>query len=432
MSGALQRFIGTMTNGARAFKALCWWLTITPISKCVRRDKRLVLVYGRDGGKFTDNCKHLYASATELVPGEVVWSYVARNAELASELRRNSGHAVSFGSFQEFFLWLRAGTIVVDSVDWCQGYRFAASTDARLVQLWHGIPLKIVQMERIARRTPRPAPIELMFQAYLKVSGRFARSAVFLSTSEFITRQAFARSFRYDRVVHAGYPRNDAFLKPAGTLANLGVDERARETLREFKQKGGQGWAVLYAPTFREALNDPFADGTVDLRRLSTTIWQAGGLLLVKLHPWMHGRIKRSDVPHALLVAPDSDIYPLLADVDLLITDYSSIYFDYLLLDRPVVFFPYDLNEYLANERGMYFDYDDMTPGPKAFTMDQLVDEIGGAFGGNDGWGRHRARVRDLVFEHQDGNSAQRLIQELFPRNLSTLIEPDARTDPRV
>ena len=61
---------------------------------------------------------------------------------------------------------------------------------------------------------------------------------------------------------------------------------------------------------------------------------------------------------------------------DLLITDYSSIFFDFLLLDRPIVFFPYDLEQYLSQDRAMYFDYEIMTPGPKCRTYDELELQI--------------------------------------------------------
>lgn len=70
------------------------------------------------------------------------------------------------------------------------------------------------------------------------------------------------------------------------------------------------------------------------------------------------------------------DIQELLMDTDLLITDYSSTYIDYLLLDRPMVFYDFDYQDYLRTDREMYYDYDDVTPGYKAETFGQLLDEL--------------------------------------------------------
>jgi CDP-glycerol glycerophosphotransferase len=114
-------------------------------------------------------------------------------------------------------------------------------------------------------------------------------------------------------------------------------------------------------------------------------------------------------------VESSSDAYPLLKDVDLLVTDYSSIFFDFLLLDRPVVFFSYDLRSYLSDDRQMYFDYDSMTPGPKVQTTSALLGAVSEAISGKDEWKQERERVRNLVFAHTDGNSASRLLHELFP-----------------
>jgi CDP-glycerol glycerophosphotransferase len=368
-------------------------------------------VYGRDGGKFSDNCKHLLCGRNPLHGIDMV--YVARDKTTSNAIRAHGARSIRRGSFAEFRAWLRAGTIFVDSVDWAEGFRYAASHGARIVQMWHGIPLKLVQQARIDARKPRPFPFEQAYRLYLAATGRSRPVDWFLSTSPFVTDHAFRKSFHFDNVSHAGYPRNDALFDPNDPLRLLNVDMRARDLATTHRSGGGK--VGVYAPTFRNALNDPFADGTVDLGALSDVCSRLGVLLLVKLHPWMHGRLQSVELPGLVFVAPDSDLYPLLPLTDFLVTDYSSVFFDYLLLDRPVLFFPYDLDTYLAEERPMYFDYDQMTPGPKAFDMQALVSSLSDAVAGKDDWSEPRARIRGLVFEHRDGRAAERLLGELFP-----------------
>jgi CDP-glycerol glycerophosphotransferase (TagB/SpsB family) len=388
--------------------ALLGWLLVAPLTFLVPRDRGSLVFYGRDGGKFIDNCKHLYAEAATR-PG-LAAIYLARDAALRDRLRSLGGKAEVAGGWRAAWLWLRAGTIAVDSIDWMRGLRLAGSRGARVVQMWHGIPLKHVQLARVDTRRSRGALLDAAFALHVAVTGRHARTAWFLSTSEWITEHAFARSFRYDRISHAGYPRNDALFGPPGALGALGVDARAMAAA-----VAHAGPVALYAPTFREALEDPFATGLVDLAELGRHAQRLGVLLLVKLHPWMHGRLGAAEPPGVMLVSPESDAYPLMRHADLLVTDYSSIFFDYLLLDRPVLFFPYDLERYLARERAMYFDYEAMTPGPKARTLDALVAAMQAVVDGEDPWAGERERIRALVFRHRDGHASRRLLGELFP-----------------
>ncbi|HCF38358.1 MAG TPA: hypothetical protein DER56_04685, partial [Thermosipho africanus] len=79
-------------------------------------------------------------------------------------------------------------------------------------------------------------------------------------------------------------------------------------------------------------------------------------------------------VNHAAFInlPSEADVYTFLNLLDILMTDYSSIYFDFLLWNRPIIFFPYDLEYYRDEDRGLIFDYEDFTPGPKVYTLDSL------------------------------------------------------------
>lgn len=389
-----------------------WWCLIVPLTIIVPRDRSLLIFYGRDGGKFVDNCKHLFCGATPEITSAYRLVYVATDELTVNQIRLLGREAVTHGSASELWLWLRAGIAFVDSVDWTEGWRYAASRGSRVVQMWHGIPLKHVQMARVRSRRALPGVLEAAYRRYLRLSGRHVHTEYFLSTSPFVTESAFSNSFNFDFVSHAGYPRNDALFVDGNPLRMVNVDQRALDAALRYKARGGV--LGIYAPTFRNSLVDPFQAGNIDLVGLSKAAVGKGILLLVKLHPWMHGWLKSVDHPGLLFVRPDSDIYPLLPVSDFLATDYSSIFFDYLLLDRPVIFFPYDLERYLTQERAMYFDYFEFTPGDKAFTLDNFSKLMGDVVAGVDGWADGRKRVRDLVFSHQDGSASARVFEDVL------------------
>ena len=94
----------------------------------------------------------------------------------------------------------------------------------------------------------------------------------------------------------------------------------------------------------------------------------------MKLHPKskVNERFMELQSKYIKVINPEYDPYPLLKLIDVLITDYSSIYFDFMLTNKPIIFFPYDLEEYLMKSREMYFDYEEFTPGNKVFIQEDL------------------------------------------------------------
>lgn len=92
------------------------------------------------------------------------------------------------------------------------------------------------------------------------------------------------------------------------------------------------------------------------------------------------------------------DIQELLMDTDILVTDYSSTYIDYLLLDRPVVFYNFDYHDYLEHDRGMYCDYEKAAPGYKAETFEALMEEFERLVQGDDHFKEVRRQARDFFY----------------------------------
>ena len=106
-----------------------------------------------------------------------------------------------------------------------------------------------------------------------------------------------------------------------------------------------------------------------------------------------------------------ADIYPALNLFDALITDYSSIYFDYLLLDRPVIFYPYDYDNYIRNDRSLLFDYKQMAPGHICMSQDEIEAALLQI--ADDPYKQKRHEVLELVFNHKDDMASSRLWQVL-------------------
>ena len=113
-------------------------------------------------------------------------------------------------------------------------------------------------------------------------------------------------------------------------------------------------------------------------------------------------------------VSSHPDIQELYLASDVLITDYSSVFFDYSLLRRPIIFYAYDLENYRDNLRGFYLDYESALPGPIVEEEHELWDVLAAALAGNDLPGVDREEFIRKFAPHDDGNAARRVIERFF------------------
>ena len=174
---------------------------------------------------------------------------------------------------------------------------------------------------------------------------------------------------------------------------------------------------LLFAPTFRgrvaEASTPDFQ--TFDLRRLKEAFGDKY-VVVIKNHPYV-GSVATPKIPadldgtFAMDLTHTCTIETLLCAADLCVTDYSSLVFEYSLLDRPVLFYAYDLDDY-NDWRGFYYNYDELTPGPVCRTMDELMDAIRQSETAFDK--KKLAAFRHKFMSACDGHATERILNLVF------------------
>lgn len=395
---------------------ICWVLYF-PLSLFVKRDNELTLVISRKGFFFADNSKYFFVYAhEELKPCEKI-IFLTSDRLLRDMIQKAGAEAVLHPSVKSLLLLLKCGTLVTDVVF---SNFVPLIRGAKFVQIWHGAPLKHIELDLHNRRNSNsPLPIKTALNMQKRILGRYPLYDIVVSTSNKFIEHAFQGAFRSRRFLSTGYPRNDILFgwpeknSTAYKLSQLNVDIG---TIGKVKNAMGIGKIIcLYAPTYRKNMTSPF-DSVIDLDALSDFAVRHNLLIVLKLHPVVQGRGNFHGYPNIVTYDSLGDIYPLMPLCDILITDYSSIYFDYLLLNRPIVFFPYDLGNYLEEDSDMYFDYDGMTPGPKCRTQEELENELEKIISkeGPDDYAATRQRVSAFTHDYQDNRSSHRLIKELL------------------
>jgi CDP-glycerol glycerophosphotransferase (TagB/SpsB family) len=396
------------------------WVVIAPLAALVPRNRSWIAVIGRCDGRFIDNCKYFFIDASAMCAPDMRIVYVTEREDVQEAISAAGLEALRYPSFAALWFLARCGVAVVDSVEWCEKGRFFVLIRARLVQLWHGVGFKRIELtkwrsEASGRRFMSSAWVFWLRMLRKRLRGRFPRYDVVVTTSRFYKEQVFEPAFRHRHVLTLGYPRNDfaRFTSPRRGLEWGNVDTTVRDRIAGWKSAGKR--LVLIAPTFRDTRATPLGLDAKTRELLDTFADEQGYEFLFKLHPYERGLAEISG-RHLHLLDGESDVYPLFPFVDVMITDYSSIFVDFLLFDRPVLFLTPDLDLYLKQDRDIQFDFEEMTPGPKCESWRQLIDMLSTDV--DEDWRDRRQAMRRLAFDDiSSAGATKRLLDFMGERH---------------
>ncbi len=272
------------------------------------------------------------------------------------------------------------------------------------LQTWHGTPLKRMQNDV-------PVMYGRADDYHQKAQELVDRWSALVSPSEFATG-AFRSAFGFDGpILQTGYPGNDVFHTDEGL-------RRARETRTRLGIPQDRT-VVLYAPTFRDDGRAAGASGAwshemaLDLGRFAEQLGSEV-TLLVRLHPLVKFKWPRNLDASIVNVSKYPDTQDLLLVADALITDYSSIMFDYAQRDRPIISFVYDLEHYRDDLRGFYVDLEEIAPGPMVRTSDEVIDAVARLDELEHQYADRRAAFRERFGSLEDGHASDRVIDATF------------------
>lgn len=232
--------------------------------------------------------------------------------------------------------------------------------EVKCTQLWHanGAVKYFGFRDKTIKNRPDSA-----HERFKKVYSRFHHLAVSSDEMAYIFSEAFGADD--SRMIRTGVPRTDFFYN-SEAAANAALKIKAE--LPALKNKK----TLLYAPTFRDHQFD-IDNVHLDIELMKKSLSSEYHLLL-KFHP----AVKLSGFNNNEFVTDVSagfEINSLLAAADILITDYSSIPFEFSILNKPMIFFPYDLKEY-ERERGIWFNYESYMPGPIAYNTEAIIKAV--------------------------------------------------------
>lgn len=369
-------------------------------TRVVPRDARL-WVFGSGIG-VGEGALPLYRAARERLGDDIrlVW-LASTDAELA-EARDLGLDAERKRGWRGFRLTLRARVIVVT-----HGFGDVNRYGVRggfVVQLWHGIPLKRLHLDSPATLRVSFLPDHRLVRTLLAWAYRRAGRGIrlFPVASELVkARIVSAFGVSPGDVVVTGDPRDDVLAEPpSGVLA-----------------PGGR--TILYAPTWRDGAADPAIPSAAEWQAIADWLERRDAVLYVRAHPLGAGDYAggpaASDRIRMLGSDVVRDVNRALPDVDVLLTDYSSIAFDFALLGRPTVFLAADLEQY-AKRRGLYDGYREFSGGRYAQDWAEALDHLAAALDGDPAARRHSDWLASEYVDVPPPGATGRVLDEILRR----------------
>jgi len=347
-----------------------------------------IIVFGSNTGEFVSGSpKALYEYIKRKHPEYKVYLYTPfeRSLDTYAKIR----YVIMFAP-----LFFRA-KFLVSSHPPTDFFPFVSWSNKKiLINMWHGIPLK-------AMFFADPSETKDDLRRILRLN---RKTSAFIVSSK-LEAALIERCFLIDprKFFYLGHPRNDILLKNNSIrrLPNI------IKNIPDYKK------VILYCPTYRR--DDPtkffpFAD--LNLQHLDRFLEENKVIILIRGHVYNKKAEEQIFSERVISFGFDvcSDVYSVLPEVDILVTDYSSLYFDYLLLDRPCIFIPYDLEDY-KRKRGFLLDYDFWTPGRKVSTYKEFINAIEEILSGIDIYKNRRQELRRQIHWYQTENSCENVFK---------------------
>lgn len=345
---------------------------------------------------YSDSPKYIYEALNKMYPGkyECVWAI-------------NGKHDIPYGaktikrfSFQ-YAYYCAISKYLVFNVR--QPLWFRKREGQVFLETWHGTPLKrlVFDQEEVTSASPK----------YKEQFYKQRKEWDYLVSANPFSSKTFRSCFMYEgKMLEYGYPRNDI-------LYASDKEERAKR----LKEKLGiplDKKTILYAPTWRD--DEHYGKGeykftlALDLKKMKTML-EKDYVLLLRTHHYIADKIDTTGLEgFAYNLSTYDDISEIYLITDICITDYSSVFFDFANLKRPILFYTYDIEKYKNQLRGFYIDMNTEVPGPLLYTSEEVIDAILHIDKIQKRYQKRYDEFYDRFCCFDDGHASENIVKEVF------------------
>jgi CDP-glycerol glycerophosphotransferase len=360
------------------------------IAKLIPKDEKLWIFGAWFGEKYADNSKYLFEYVNKNHP-EVRAVWLTKNINILNQLNKDGYEVYKTYSIKSILLGLRAKYSIFVHSNNVDNLLFLNNSKTMKIQLWHGTPLKKIGFDdKLAKQ--KQSKLKFLLFPFFET-----KYDLMISMSE-KDRENFYTAFQTSNIVITGYPRNDNLLT---------------------KMKN-EKFTITYLPTFRDNIGDKidlFSEYNFNLEKWKNILSQNNIVLNIKMHPVNKPKdelLLNFKNCKNIAFLEEIDVAEVLPNTDLLITDYSSVFFDFLLTNRPIIFTPFDYDKYITKDRELYYNYDEVTPGPKCKNWEEVLMWIVKFKEQPELFKDERTEAKNIFHKYQDGKSCKRVYNEII------------------
>lgn len=373
----------------------------------IKKDRALVLFGSKldehKNESFIHNSKYLFLYLQKYSDIHPVW--LCNDKKMINTLKKYGLKDVySRNSIKGILSILKAKFWIYDITANQVSHFNAKNKNVIFINLWHGIPLKKIGVDASLKvyNFDKNSIKDKIYRFLRKTDDFYIVNGKYDSSC---FQSAFKASEQ--KIKYLGSPRNDVLINE---ISNAEIFmEKDFNNIVSLKKTGKK--LIIYMPTFRDTGKD--ISQWLNSCKLKDFLKKNNTVLICKLHPLDKNLLNINLAEEFYKMDNTSDIYPILKYSDALVTDYSSVYFDYLLLDKPIVHYVPDLEEYQEKCRGFYKPFKNLIAGSETHNEQELLLSMQKILDGVDEFKEKRNILRNELFIYQDGQNCNRIYEFL-------------------
>lgn len=337
------------------------------------RNKK-VWVFGSPKNTFLDNSKYFFLYVSENYKKHIRPIWISGDKKILNKIRSYGYECYYRWSLKGLWYCLRSYVYIYSS--YSSDINFWTSGGALRINLWHGIPLKKIEYDIKVGKLGKKYNSNWKYLYMIAFPHSFQKHHYILSTSPMISK-IFSRAFKISikKCIEFGYPRCECLLWKEDKILDF-VKFKDKETFNFInKVISSYKKRIIYLPTFREKSENDITK-IIDLDKINRIFRDNNWIFIIKQHPIFSLINYYKFFSNITILPSQTDIYMILPFTDLLITDYSSVIFDYLLTRKPIILYQYDIEHYMKEERGFYNEIKNLNIGIKVFNKEELCHVI--------------------------------------------------------
>lgn len=410
-------------NKVKDIGELCMNIPLYFFSGFFRKNNKRICLGSWNGENYCDNTKYLFQYLSKETDYEVKWIGKEKTyPQIEKELQVKF---IKYGSLKSIYYILTSKFIFI-SHDYKDIFYFNILKNSIITNLWHGAMIKKILADGNRKNEDR-TKINIL---YNEIKKRTIWKTNYIATSSKENKIIAQSAFRYFQdneinFLEIGTPRIEYLIKlTQKEKANFQKYILEKVGIKEEKK------IILYMPTFRDNTKEVFSFNniadTVLQDKLNCILEKNNYIILQKVH--MRNRQKENEIKDTIVsknihkVEEDweLDSQQLLASADILITDYSSCFVDYLVMNKPIIHYVYDYEEYRDRDRGVYYSLEDFKAGNVAYEINQLLELIEGEIEGHRSTVELRENAMNRFLNYQEKNCMEEIKKRIIESKIGT------------